>query len=259
MNILAIGDVVGDTGIKMLADNLCDLKKEHNIDFCIVNGENSCSHNGISRRSAEAIFDAGADVITLGNHTFRQKDAASLLHNEKRIIRPANYPPKTVGRGFFETTVCGKKIVVINLLGRIYLDYTDCPFQTAEKILNEIKADIIMVDFHAEATSEKASLAYFLDGRVTALFGTHTHVLTADSKLLPKGTGFITDIGMTGPYHSCLGVKKEITIERFTSCIPQRFEFADGAAQLSGAVFCIDDETNKTTDIKIINITPQNR
>jgi len=195
-------------------------------------------------------------MITLGNHSFRQKDAKALLHNEKRIIRPANYPDGTSGSGVFQTEKNGKKIAVINLLGRVYLDYMDCPFKAVDNILKNMTADIIIVDFHAEATSEKISMGWYLDGRVSAVFGTHTHVITADEKIMPKGTGYITDIGMTGPYYSCLGVKREITLERFKSCIPQRFEFADGAAQLNGALFKIDDETNKTTEIEKVIITP---
>ena len=255
MNILAIGDVVGATGVNMFLEKIEELKQEYAVDFCIVNGENASENNGISRRTAEKLLD-GADMITLGNHAFRQKDAYALLHNEKRIIRPANYPEGTSGSGVFLTEKNGKKIAVINLLGKVYLDYIDCPFRTIDKLLENIKADIIIVDFHAEATSEKITMGWYLDGRVSVVFGTHTHVITADEKIMPKGTGYITDIGMTGPYYSCLGVKREITLERFKSCIPQRFEFADGAAQLNGVLFKIDDETNKTTEIKKVIITP---
>lgn len=257
MNILAIGDIAGECGVNMYLDTIDALKEKYSIDFCIVNGENACSNNGITRRHAETLLGAGADVITLGNHTFRQKDAVHLLYNEERVIRPANYPPDTPGRGLVTVTKNNKKIAVINALGRVHLDYYDCPFRTIDAILDGLDADIIMVDFHAETTSEKVSMGWYLDGRVTAVFGTHTHVLTADAKVLPKGTGYITDIGMTGAYYSCLGVKREITIERFLSCIPQRFEFADGAAILNGAVFYINDETGKTVKTEAVNILPE--
>lgn len=256
MNILAIGDIVGTVGTQMFLDNIDEIKEKYKIDFCVVNGENSSHNNGISRRKAETILGGGADVITLGNHAFRNKDAFNLLRNEKRIIRPLNFPPETVGQGYFVTEKNGKKIAVINLIGRVYLDYNDCPFRAVDEILEKINADIIIVDFHAEATSEKITMGWYLDGRVNVVFGTHTHIITADEKIMPKGTGYITDIGMTGPYYSCLGVKRDITLTRFKSCIPQRFEFADGKAQLNGAVFEIDDETNKVTNIEKVIINP---
>lgn len=256
MNILAIGDIVGSTGTEFFLEKIQELKEKYNIDLCIVNGENASENNGITRKTAEMLLSGGADVLTLGNHTFRQKDSPSLLHNEKRIVRPANFPEGTSGHGIYEFEKNGKKIAVINLIGRVYLDYYDCPFSCIDSLLKKTDADIIIVDFHAEATSEKITMGWYLDGRVSAVFGTHTHVITADEKIMPKGTGYITDIGMTGPYYSCLGVKREITLKRFKSCVPQRFEFADGKAQLNGVVFTIDDETNKTTNIEKVIITP---
>ncbi len=246
MNILAVGDIVGDAGTEMFISCIDDLKRQYAVDFCIVNAENACSGNGISRRKAELLLKNGADVLTMGNHTFRQKEAAGLLTHNERIVRPLNYPPGTPGRGAAVFTVGSVRIGVINALGRIYMDYMDCPFQAVDRALERMKADLIFVDFHAEATSEKISMGWYLDGRVTALFGTHTHVQTADAWVLPKGTGYITDLGMTGPLYSCLGVKKEITLERFRSCIPQRFEFADGKSQLCGAVFSVDPASGKT-------------
>ncbi len=253
MNVLAIGDIVGDTGTDMFLEHIDGLKKQHNIDFCIVNAENASSNNGITRRKAELLLDSGADVLTLGNHTFRQKDAFSLLANNSRVIRPANFPEGTVGKGVTVVEKNGKKIAVINLMGRIYMDYMDCPFKAVDKILKTVQADYYFVDFHAEATSEKISMGWHLDGRATAVFGTHTHVQTADGWVLPKGTGYITDLGMTGPIYSCLGVKKEITLERFISCIPRRFEFADGKAQLCGAVFAVGDD-GKTEKVEAVCI-----
>ena len=253
MNVLAIGDIVGDVGCEMFLENIDGLKKQYEIDFCIVNSENACSNNGITRRKAELLLDGGADVLTLGNHTFRQKDAFGLLANNKRVIRPANFPEGTVGKGVTVVEKNGKKIAVINVMGRIYMDYMDCPFRAVDKILETVHADYYFVDFHAEATSEKISMGWHLDGRVTAVFGTHTHVQTADGWVLPKGTGYITDLGMTGPIYSCLGVKKEITLERFMTCIPRRFEFAEGKAQLCGAVFCTND-AGKTEKVETVCI-----
>ena len=259
MNILVIGDVVGDSGTRKLCEELSGLKEKYAVDFCIVNGENACSGNGITRNKAEQILDAGADVITLGNHTFRQKEAVHLLANNERVIRPLNFPKGTPGRGAAILEKGGKKIAVLNAQGRVYMDAMDCPFTAVENALERIKADIIFVDFHAEATSEKVSMGYFLDGKVTAVFGTHTHVQTADAKILSRGTGYITDVGMTGPYHSCLGVKKEIPLNRFIHCMPERFEFADGPAQLSGALFVVDDETNRTKEILPILMVPEQK
>lgn len=259
MNILVIGDVVGDCGTDMFLEQIDELKRNRAVDFCVVNGENACSGNGISRRKAEMLLEAGADVITLGNHAFRQKDAAALLNNNRRVIRPINYPQGTPGSGITTVEKNGKRIAVINALGRVYMDYMDCPFRTVEAAVKKCGADIILVDFHAEATSEKISMGWFLDGRVTAVFGTHTHVQTADAQVLPKGTGYITDVGMTGPFCSCLGVRREITLKRFLSCLPQRFEFADGAAQLNGVLFRTDDETDRVTAAELVRICPELR
>lgn len=253
MNILAVGDIVGAVGCDMFAEHIDALKKQYAIDFCIVNAENACENNGITRRSAERLLECGADVLTLGNHTFRQKDAVNLLANNRQIVRPVNFPEGTVGNGVVVAEKNGKKIAVINALGRVYMESMDCPFRGIDKVLAGLNADYVFVDFHAEATSEKISMGWHLDGRVTAVFGTHTHVQTADAKVLPKGTGYITDLGMTGPVYSCLGVKKEITLERFLTNMPRRFEFADGKGQLCGAVFTVT-ENGKTEKVEAVCI-----
>lgn len=247
MNILTIGDVVGDIGTNAVYEKLAAIKEKYQADFCIINGENACSANGISRRKAEMLLSAGADVITLGNHTFRQKDAISLLMHNNHIIRPINFPPETVGRGFCVIEKNGVRYGVLNALGRIYGDPADCPFHTLEAAVEKMDADIIAVDFHAEATSEKRAMGFYLDGKVSIVFGTHTHVQTSDLQVLPKGTGYITDIGMTGPHHSCLGVDKDIVIDRLVRCMPKRFEFADSPARMDGAVFTVDEKTGKCT------------
>lgn len=256
MNILTIGDVVGDSGTDAVCDKLASIKEKYNIDFCVVNGENSCSANGISRRKAEMLFAAGADVITLGNHTFRQKDAIPLLMHNKNIIRPINYPPETPGRGFCVIEKNGVRYGVLNALGRIYADPVDCPFRTLEAAIAKMEADIILVDFHADATSEKRSMGFYLDGKVSVVFGTHTHVQTADLQVLPHGTGYITDIGMSGPHYSCLGVDKDIVIERLVRCMPRRFELSDSPARIDGAVFSVDHKTGKCTGGEIFSLMP---
>ena len=256
MKILAIGDVVGDRGTDAILDNLDALKKKYDVQFCIINAENACSANGITRKKAEMLLDAGADVLTLGNHTFRQKDAHSLLAHNDRVIRPINYPPKTVGKGMTVVEKNGVKVAVLNALGRVHLENVDCPFRTLKEALTEVDAHIKIVDFHAEATSEKRAMGFFLDGIASVVFGTHTHVQTADAQVLPKGCGYITDIGMTGPYHSCLGVDKNIVIERFVDCNPQRFEFSDSAACISGVVFEVDEETGKCLSAESFTILP---
>ena len=253
MNILAVGDIVGTAGTEMFLNNIEDVKKQYQIDFCIVNAENASEGNGISRRKAELLLAEGADVITLGNHAFRQKDIGAFLANNNRIVRPVNFPESTPGKGYTIIEKKGKRIAVINALGRVYMENVDCPFRGVDKVLKNLKADYIFVDFHAEATSEKISMGWHLDGRVTAVFGTHTHVQTADGWVMPKGTGYITDLGMTGPIYSCLGVKREIPLERFITCMPRRFEFADGKCQLTGAVFSVNDD-GKTEKVEGICI-----
>lgn len=254
MNILTVGDIVGDVGTDFFLSHIDELKMQYAVDFCIVNAENASAGNGISRRKAEMLLSGGADVLTLGNHSFRQKDAAALLRNNSHVIRPLNYPTGTPGYGSVVVEKNGLRIGVLNVLGRVYMDYMDCPFRAVDAALEHMQADLIFVDFHAEATSEKISMGWYLDGRVTGVFGTHTHVQTADAWVLPKGTGYITDLGMTGPIYSCLGVKREITLERFMSCIPRRFEFADGKAQLCGALFKVDEQSGKTQEVVTICI-----
>ena len=256
MKILAIGDIVGDRGTDAILDNLDAIKKKYDIDFCIINAENACSTNGITRKKAESLLDAGADVLTLGNHTFRQKDAYSLLSHNERVIRPINYPPETVGRGVTLVSKNGVKVAVLNALGRVHLENVDCPFRALKSALENVDAQIKIVDFHAEATSEKRSMGFYLDGFASVVFGTHTHVQTADAQILPHGTGYITDIGMTGPYHSCLGVDKNIVIERFVNCNQQRFEFADSPSIICGAVFTVDDASGKCEAVENFTILP---
>ncbi|HQI16508.1 MAG TPA: TIGR00282 family metallophosphoesterase, partial [Bacillota bacterium] len=230
MNILFIGDVVGRPGRNYLCTNLKRLVEENNIDFVIINGENSAGGVGITRSTYDELLGMGADIITLGNHSWAKKEVLEFIEDAERLIRPANYPEGTPGKGFRIAEKAGKRIAVINLSGRVFMDCIDCPFKAADKILNELKneADVIIVDFHAEATSEKLAMGWYLDGRVHAVLGTHTHVQTSDERILPGGTAYITDVGMTGPIDSILGVEKETVIRKFITGMPARFEIAGG-------------------------------
>lgn len=251
MNILAIGDIVGSTGIKELQKRLPTIKKQYNIDFCIVNGENAADGMGITEKNFNDILSAGADTVTMGNHTWGKKDIFNFIDHPK-LIRPANYPEGVVGKGYNIYNCNNKKIAVINAMGRAEINImTDNPFLVLQKIVEKIKnqADIIILDFHAEATAEKKAMGYFLDGKITAMFGTHTHIQTSDEQILPNGTAYITDIGMTGPKNSIIGMDKEAALKRFITALPERYKIATGEAILNGVIFTINDETNKVEKI----------
>lgn len=230
MKILAIGDVVGSVGCEFLRDTLPDLKKAHGIDLVIANGENSADGNGITPFSANHLFSSGVDVITTGNHSFRRREIFPKFESEPHLIRPANFPSRnTPGSGICTVDMLKTKVIIINLMGTIFMESIDCPFKTIDRLLDKVdKNAIIIVDFHAEATSEKRTLGYYLDGKVSAFFGTHTHVPTADESIFPKGTGYITDVGMTGVINSALGVKFELVIRKLKTKMPVRFENATG-------------------------------
>lgn len=253
MNILCIGDVVGHIGCNHLQTVLPKIKRELSVDVCIVNGENSADGNGILPISAKAIFAAGADVITGGNHTFRRKDIYDALEENEFLLRPANMPAGTPGRGITYIDRGRYQVAVINLLGCVYMEAMDSPFDTLDRLLTEAgNPRFCIVDFHAEATAEKRALAAWADGRISALFGTHTHVATADEQILPGGTGFQTDVGMTGPLNSCLGVKTELALERMRTKLPVRFAAADGICAMDGVLFTIDEQTGHTTAVRRI-------
>lgn len=255
MKILVIGDLVGESGLKKLQEEIGKIKEENNIDFIIVNGENVADGMGITKKLFDGIVNAGANVVTMGNHTWGKRDIFTFI-DAKKLIRPANYPEGVAGKGYGIYEANNKKIAVINLIGRTDMNVlTENPFKTADKILEEIKgkADIIIVDFHAEATAEKIAMGYYLDGRITALFGTHTHVQTADEKILKGGTGYITDVGMTGPKESVIGMDISASLKRFVTTIPERYRVAAGETMLNGVIFEIDDVTCKTKKITRIN------
>ena len=254
MKILAIGDIVGEAGVEKLEKELPKIKEENYIDFVIVNGENAAGGMGINQKNFNGMLKAGANVVTLGNHTWAKKDVFSFI-NDPKIIRPANYCKGIPGKGYGVYECNGKKIAVINLIGRVDMNVlSENPFQVVKKIIQKIKdeVDIIIVDFHAEATAEKIAMGRYLDGYVTAMFGTHTHVQTADEKVLPNGTGYITDIGMTGPANSVIGMDLEASLKRFETTLPERYKIATGPCILNGCIFEISDEALKTTNIKRI-------
>jgi len=254
MNVLCIGDIVGKAGRHALEGLLPELKKEFDITFTIANGENAAGGAGLTPRIAGQLYRAGCDFLTLGDHTWDKHELIEYLKEEANIIRPANFPEGTAGKGWAVVNVGdalggaheGHKIGIVNLLGRVFMRYNvDCPFRALQKIVAEIKKEtnIIFVDFHAETTSEKIAIGHFIDGDVTAVVGTHTHIQTADAKILPKGTAHITDLGMTGPYDSVIGQNKEKIIERFWTGLPVRFEVAQNEAHLCGVVVQVDLKT----------------
>ena len=245
LKVLAVGDVVGGPGMEQIRRRLRQLKKKTGADFVVVNGENAAVV-GITPDQAEDILDAGADVITMGNHTWAKREIVNYMDDCHQILRPANYAPQVPGQGWrvFETRA--GDVAVIDLIGRCNMDYgPDNPFLQVEKILRQITAKIILVELHAEATSEKLAMGYMLDGRVSAVWGTHTHVPTADAQVLPKGTGYVTDLGMTGPKHSVLGIRPELSIAKFRGDLTERYRWAEGPTKLEAVLFTIDSTTGK--------------
>lgn len=252
MKLLIIGDVVGNCGTDYLKLNMHNFAKANSIDMIIANGENAAKNNGLDSETANSIFSFGVDVITSGNHIWHKFEMQNVIDNYENILRPANYPGNCPGNGYVIFRAGGVRVLVISVLGTVYMESLTSPFETVERILKreEGSYDISIVDFHAEATSEKAALARYFDGRLTAVVGTHTHVQTADERLLPMGTAFITDIGMTGAYESILGVECERVINKFMTKMPTRFEQAGGRCQFNAVVITIDDSTFKPTSIE---------
>ena len=241
--VLAVGDVVGNPGLDRICRSLRKLKRQTCADFVIVNGENAAVV-GMTPRQGEEILDAGADVITMGNHTFGKRELVDYLDDCPQVIRPANYAPQTPGRGYGIFDTKAGPVAVVDLIGRCNMDYgPDNPFLMAEKIIKNLDTKLIFVEIHAEATSEKLAMGYMLDGRVSAVWGTHTHVPTADAQVLPKGTGYVTDLGMTGPKHSVLGIRPELSIAKFRGDLTSRYQWAEGPTKLEAVLFTIDTAT----------------
>ncbi len=253
LRILAVGDVVGKAGLSHLSATLNKQKQALGVDLCIVNGENASEIKGLCRADAEQLLYAGADIITLGNHAYSAPDTGAFLDERPDvIIRPANYPPSNPGYGYTVTDVCGIRVLCINLLGTVHMDPLDNPFLTLERILEAQKGnyDIAVLDMHAEATSEKIAMARAFDGRLAIIFGTHTHVATADLQILPGGTGYVTDLGMSGPEGGVIGAKTEPVLRMLRDHMPARFSVADGRVRAHAVLFCVDTDTGRTTSAK---------
>ncbi|ADL12983.1 TIGR00282 family metallophosphoesterase [Acetohalobium arabaticum] len=250
MKLLFIGDIVGRAGRRAVRELMPAIKEEEEIDFVIANGENAAGGFGITNKVAEELYGYGIDVLTMGNHTWDNKEIFDFIDDDSNLIRPYNYPPGTPGRGYGVYEVeSGIKIGVVNLLGRIFMDNVDCPFRSLEELLPDIEADFTIVDFHAEATAEKIGLGRYFDGEVAAVLGTHTHVQTADEKVLSEGTAYITDLGLTGGVESILGMKEEEPLKKLTTQLPQRFSVATGDTQLTGVIVELDLETGLAESI----------
>jgi len=256
LRILFIGDIIGRVGRRAIGNFLPKIIDKEQIGFVIANGENLAGGIGITPDTAKELFKMGVDVITTGNHVWKKKEIIPYLKEEERILRPINYPELAPGRGFGIYNKEDKKVGVINAEGRIFMNSLDCPFRTTLDAVEEIKrsTSIIIVDFHAEATSEKEALGWFLDGKISALIGTHTHVQTNDDRILPGGTGYITDAGMTGPVDSVIGINKDIAIKRFLSQMPYKFEVAKGEVELNGVIIDVEDISGKCINISKIKV-----
>jgi metallophosphoesterase (TIGR00282 family) len=253
MRLLFIGDIVGKPGRELVRRGLAALADEHRIDLVIANAENSAAGFGITREIGDQLLEWGVDVMTSGNHIWDKKEAIDYIGAESRLLRPANYPAGVPGNGsYLARTRDGRSVGVINVMGRVFMNNLDDPFAVVQREIDALRARarVIFVDFHAEATSEKVAMGWFLDGKVTAMVGTHTHVQTADERILPKGTAYLTDVGMTGPHDSIIGVEVEAALGRFLNGMPARFETATGNPRLNAVVIDAEDETGKATDIE---------
>lgn len=254
MKILVIGDIISQVGCDFLQLKLPQVKQKLGVDLVIANGENSAIGNGITPHSADHLLKSGVDVITTGNHVFKRHEILNYLDVTPHVIRPANFPEGTNGLGYYIYDGGSFSVCVINIMGTSYMEPLDCPFQTMDTLLKEIDCKTIIVDFHAEATGEKKALGYYLDGQVSAFLGTHTHCQTADEQILPQGTAYITDIGMTGPIDSVLGIIPECVINRLKSHMPTRFEVADSKCQMDCVLLDIDKKTGKCEKIERLQI-----
>jgi hypothetical protein len=253
MKILFIGDIVGEPGRQAMRELLPKIVKRERIDFVVANGENTAGGSGITPMIVDELLGYGVDVITSGDHIWKRKEILDRIAEDARLLRPANYPRETPGFGAtVVTSKSGVEVGVINLIGRVFMQAVECPFKTVRAEVDKMKnkTRIIVVDIHAEATSEKVALGWFLDGTVSAIIGTHTHIQTADEKILPKGTAFLSDAGMTGPYDSVIGRKKEAVLNRFITQMPTKFEMAEGDIQLHGAIIDVDEKTGRAESIK---------
>lgn len=257
MKVLFIGDIVGKPGRKVISALLPGIVGRHGVDIVIANCENAAGGFGVTRKIVDELYHNEIDILTSGNHIWDKKEASNFIDDYETLLRPANYPEGTVGKGSVVIdTRLGISLGVLNLEGRIFMKPLDSPFRVAEREIERLKnkTDIIIVDMHAEATSEKEALGWFLDGKVSAVLGTHTHVQTADERVLPGGTAYITDVGMTGPFDSVLGIKKEVALERFLTLLPNRFDVAKGDIRIQGVLIDIDNNTGRACSIERLSI-----
>ena len=257
MRILFIGDVVGSSGREMVTSRLAGIVADHRIDLAIANGENAASGFGITPRLADELFSAGVEVISGGNHSWDRKEIFDYMPHEPRLLRPANFPAGAPGHGLYlDTTKQGVGYAVLNLQGRVFMPALDCPFRTADRELARVPSTVkvILVDMHAEATSEKQAMGWYLDGRVSVVLGTHTHVATADERVLPNGTAYITDVGMTGPHESVIGMDRNAMVKRFLDALPARFEVASGDVRLNAIIADVDETTGHAQSIERLRL-----
>ncbi len=256
MKVLMIGDVVAKPGRMAVLERIQDLREQHQIDLAMMNAENLAGGFSVTPSLCEQLFASGIDVMSSGNHIFDKKEAIPYIRKQPRLLRPANYPPGTPGSGIWKGVVNGIGVAVINLMGRVFMPPTDDPFRSADQLLSSLSGEtkVRLVDMHAEATSEKTAMGWYLDGRVSAVVGTHTHVQTADERVLPGGTAYLTDLGMTGSYSGVIGMKKEDVITRFTSAVGPRAEHSNGDVRICGAVIDIDESTGKARGLMRINL-----
>jgi len=258
MNVVFIGDIVGRPGRETVRRMMPWVRETYRPHVVIANGENAAGGRGITAAIAHELFEAGVHGITMGNHTWDQREIFDFIDNEPRLVRPANLPPGTPGRGFSVIRASGKELVIVNLIGRTFLPPAECPFRTVDAILGELKdgRKCVLVDFHAEATSEKIAMGWHLDGRVSVVLGTHTHVQTVDSRILPGGTAYVTDVGMTGPRDGVLGMKRDQVLRKFLTGLPSRFEVEEGGKWQFNALFVeIDETTGFASDVRLISVT----
>lgn len=254
MKVIFLGDIVGEPGCRFAAETLSEILPLHQPDLVIANAENATKGRGLSQKTVESLYDAGVEIVTMGNHTWDQREILRFIDNDERIVRPANYPADTPGRGYTICKVNQRKVLIINVMGRTFLSQLDCPFNVVERILAE-HSDIchVIIDMHAEVTSEKLGMGWAFAGKVSAVLGTHTHVPTADATILPGGTAYITDVGMVGPRDGILGMNRTQVIQRMRTQMPTRFEVADGANQFCAVLFELDDETGRAKHIESLN------
>jgi 2',3'-cyclic-nucleotide 2'-phosphodiesterase len=258
MKVLFIGDIVGEPGREIIRKKLRDYKTEKKIDAVIANAENAAGGSGVTQRIAEELHEFGIDILTSGDHIWKKREVYEYLNRSDRLIRPANYPDGAPGCGATAIEIKGKGVLgAVNLIGRVFMDAVDCPFRKAQKEIETLKkkTNIIFVDMHAEATSEKVAMGWYLDGKVSAVIGTHTHIQTADEKILPGGTAYITDCGMTGPYDSVIGRRKDLIIERFLTQLPNRFEVSEKGVEMHGVMVEVDEKTGKAVSIKRVRVS----